>query len=327
MKRSGKVAGVPRKEMVSEKNKIALYRYSLKSKVIFFSYINYWTKLKLTDKTKIVFTSHGEFPLKDCTKYYDYLCGPQENKIIIATRTETTKKLLLKHYPIMANHYLEILGMPRSDTFYNCNVDKEEVLRKIGVEDYKDKKIIINMTTFRHEHDQGLDYFEDEYPIKLKNEDLDEINEVLRENNEILLIKMHPSQDGVKMPENKDCIRFMTNNDIVRLGLTIQSLYSICDAMITDYSTSFLGFLTLDRKIIFLVTDKEKYTTDRGWTVDNVEDFMPGEKITTKEELIDVFKNLSREDKYKDFRHEIKNKIVGDYKDQNCKSFTDKFLK
>lgn len=323
MKALGDKAGVDKKEMLLVSKKLSLYRYSLKSKAIFFSYINYWKKLKLTDKTKLVYTTHGEFPLKDCTKFYEYLCEPQQNKMDIATRTEYTKEILERKYPILSNHNLVVLGMPRSDALFNCNINKNEILEKLNAQ--KDLKIIISMTTFRSENER-VSYFDHEFPISLNNEDLDKINEVLKQNNELLLIKLHPTQENNLVPENKENIKFITNKEIVELGLTIQTLYSICDAMITDYSTAYLGYLSLDRKIVFITTDKEKYTADRGWTVENVEEIMPGIKINTKEELINVLKNLEKEDEYKENRQAIKLKLVGDYKDQNCKSFTDKYL-
>lgn len=327
MKKLAAIAGVSKKEMLNPKNKLALYRYSLKSKAIFFSYINYWKKLKLTNKTDLVYTAHSEFPVKDCTKFYDYVLGPQENKIFISSRTEFAKELFIRKYPIMLNHNFEILGAPRNDLYFKYNVDKNEVLRKLGFENPDGMKIIISMTTFRHEPARGLNYFKEEFPIQLNEEDLDKINSILKENNEVLLIKLHHVQNGVVTPANKDFIKFINDEDIVRLGLSLQSLYTISDVMITDYSTAYLGFLIFDRKIIFVVADRDKYDFERGFTMENIEDYMPGEKVLTKEELLKAFENLNKDDGYKDARNDIRLKLVGDYKDQNCKSYTDRFLK
>ena len=327
MKKLAAIAGVSKKEMLNPKNKLALYRYSLKSKAIFFSYINYWKKLKLTNKTDLVYTAHSEFPVKDCTKFYDYVLGPQENKIFISSRTEFAKELFIRKYPLMLNHNFEILGAPRNDLYFKYNVDKNEVLRKLGFENPDGMKIIISMTTFRHEPARGLNYFKEEFPIQLNEEDLDKINSILKENNEVLLIKLHHVQNGVVTPANKDFIKFINDEDIVRLGLSLQSLYTISDVMITDYSTAYLGFLIFDRKIIFVVADRDKYDFERGFTMENIEDYMPGEKVLTKEELLKAFENLNKDDGYKDARNDIRLKLVGDYKDQNCKSYTDRFLK
>ena len=89
-----------------------------------------------------------------------------------------------------------------------------------------------------------------------------------------------------------------------------------------------MSFLSLDRKEGFILADKEKYTIDRGYSFSNLEEVLPGQKIYSKEDLISYFNNVnSLEDPYKDERRRIKLMFTGDYKDQNCKSFTDYYLK
>ena len=184
------------------------------------------------------------------------------------------------------------------------------------------------MTTFKNEHTQNIDYFKEEYPIALTEEDLNELNEVLEKNNQILLIKLHNVQDGVIMPKNLKNIRFLRNKDILEQGLTLYEVYSICDSLMTDYSTAFLAYLQLDRKVGFILADKERYAKLRSWTIDNFEDMMPGDKIYTKEELIKFFNNLpSKDDPFKANRKDVREKFCGDYKDQNCKSYADVFFK
>ena len=328
MIKSGDKHGVSKKEMLKASRKLKLYKYSLKAKYIFFTNINYWKKLKVQDDTKIVFTTHGEFPVKGVWKYYDYLFGPQENKLTLVTRTEYTKKLLLEKYPVLKNHELVIAGMPRNDIMFQPTIDKEQFLKNIGVDNGKNKHVIISMTTFKNEHTQNVDYFKEEYPIALTEEDLNELNEVLEKNNQILLIKLHNVQDGVIMPKNLKNIRFLRNKDILEQGLTLYEVYSICDSLMTDYSTAFLAYLQLDRKVGFILADKERYAKLRSWTIDNFEDMMPGDKIYTKEELIKFFNNLpSKDDPFKANRKDVREKFCGDYKDQNCKSYADVFFK
>lgn len=319
--------GIAKKELLDASNKLKLYYYSLKAKVIFFSYNNYWKKLKLTEKTKLVFITHGEFPMKDCKAYYDYLCGPQENTVTFVTRTEFTKKVLLDKYPVLRNHEFLTFGMPRNDVLFHCSLNKEDILKSFGLKEFKDQDIILSMTTFRNENVQNLDYFKDEFPIKLNKEDLKELNALLIKNNQVLVIKLHHSQDGVIQPENLDNILFIRNNDILKNNTTINEFYALCSAMITDFSNSFLGFLPLDRRIGFIITDKDKYSKDRGLTFENQEDYMPGEKMSTKEDFFKFFDNQNKKDEYKEMRAEVRAKLAGNYKDQNCKEVTDYFLK
>ena len=327
MKKSAPQHGVDKSEMLNASRKLQLYKYSLKAKYIFFSYNNYWKKLKLQDDTKISFTTHGEFPVKGVWKYYDYLFGPQENKLICVTSTEYTKNLLLEKYPVLKNHDLVIAGMPRNDIMFHSKINKEDFLKTIGVEDNKNKHLIISLTTFKNENKEGVDYFKEEYPIALTEKDLVELNEVLEKNNQILIIKLHHVQDNVIIPENLKNIRFLKNKTVVDLGISLYELYGICDSLMTDYSTAFLAYLQLDRKVGFILADKEKYAKLRSWSIDNFEDMMPGDKIYTKEELIKFFNNLSsKDDPYKAARKDVRDKFCGDYKDQNCKSYADVYF-
>ena len=319
--------GIEKKELLKASNKLKLYYYSLKAKAIFFSYNNYWKKLKLTEKTKLVFVTHGEFSLKNCKDYYDYICGPQENKVTFITRTEFTKKALQDKYPVLQNHDFLTFGMPRNDVMFNCSLNKEAILKSFGLKDYKNQDIILSMTTFRHENAPNLEYFKDEFPIKLNKEDLKELNSILIKNNQVLVIKLHHSQDGVIQPENLDNILFIRNNDILKNNTTINEFYALVSALITDFSNSFLGFLPLDRRIGFILADQEQYIKDRGFTLDNPEDFMPGEKMITKEDFFRFFNNQNKKDEYKELRAEVRSKLAGNYKDQNCKEISDYFLK
>ena len=327
MKKSGKYRGVSKKEMINVYNKLQLYKYSLKAKVIFFSYNNYWKKLKIQEDTPLVFAAHGEFPLKNCKDYFDYILGKQENIVDVTVRTEFSRKTLTEKYPIFKNHRTVVLGMPRSDAMFSAKLTKEDFLKSIGVEDYKDKQIILSMTTFRNADMVVEDYFKDEFPLGFSRADVEEIDEVLGKNNQILLIKLHHAQHGVVIPNGFKNIHFITNQTLSFIDIGITELYTVADSLITDFSNSYLGYLALDRKEGFILADKEQYKKSRGFTLENPEDYLPGPKIYTKEDLISFFNNVnSPKDPFKDERKRIRLLLTGDYKDQNCKTFTDYYL-
>ena len=328
MKKTAKIRGVDKKELLNVNNKLALYRYSLKAKLIVFSYTNYWKNLKLSPINKIVYAAHSEFPVKYCGNYYDFILKDSDNIVDVSFRTEHTKRVMHQIYPIFNKHNSVILGMPRSDVMFHSKIQKEEFLKSLGVENASDKTIILSMTTFRHEHVQNLDYFTQEFPICMSKNEVEEFDKKLGENNELFLIKLHHSQDGVIVTNEYKNIKFINNEDLALLDLSSHDLYSVADCLISDYSTSYLGFLSLDRKVGFILTDKEQYTKDRGYTLENWEDMLPGEKMYTKDDLYAFLKEIKNpEDKYKEARRKVKLDYTGDYKDQNCKSYTDYYLK
>ena len=277
---------------------------------------------------KIVYAAHSEFPVKYCGNYYDFILKDSDNIVDVSFRTEHTKRVMHQIYPIFNKHNSVILGMPRSDVMFHSKMQKEEFLKSLGVENPSDKTIILSMTTFRHEHVQNLDYFTQEFPICMSKNEVEEFDKKLGENNELFLIKLHHSQDGVIVTNEYKNIKFINNEDLALLDLSSHDLYSVADCLISDYSTSYLGFLSLDRKVGFILTDKEQYTKDRGYTLENWEDMLPGEKMYTKDDLYAFLKEIKNpEDKYKEARRKVKLDYTGDYKDQNCKSYTDYYLK
>ena len=327
MRKKAALRGVNEDEMLDPSKKLQLYKYSLKSKLIVFSYTNYWKKLPLPKSVKVVHTGHGEFPVKSCDDYIEYLCGKQENKIDVAYVTEEVRDIMRKRYPVLNNHNLVVLGTPRSDLMFHPNVKKNDLLNIIDVEDIENKKIILSMTTFRHEHVQNLNYFKDEFPVKMEESEVKDIDNLLGKNNLLLLIKLHPSQSGVIIPKKYQNIRFITNADLAKINTEITELYSIADYLISDYSSGFVGYLSLDRKMGFLLADKKQYSSIRGYTLENFDEYLPGEKVYSLEEFKKFISNLnSPEDTYKEERRRVKLIFAGDYKDQNCKSYTDYYL-
>ena len=321
----GKKIGLKDSDMISHKDKASLYKYALKSKVIFFSYDNYWKKMKLNPGTKLVNLGHGEFPIKNCSKYYDYILGPQENKVDFIIGGEKAKEILEEVYPHFKVHDLVINGFPRNDEIFKNSCKKEEFLKDLGIKE--DLDIVISMCTFRNEHKEGAKFFEEEFPINLSDKDLKELNDLLKENNELLLIKIHHCQTGTKIPENLSNIKFIENEYLLEKGISNSVLYSFSSAMLTDYSSAFYAFLLLNRKIGFIAVDKGKYEANRGFTVKEVDPLLPGQKIWNKEELFDFFKNLKKEDKFAKEREEIRKGFVGDHYYDNCKAICEYYLK
>ena len=326
MKKSASIRGINKKELLNVNNKLALYRYSLKAKLIVFSYTNYWNKLKLSPKNTIVYAAHSEFPVKYCGEFYDFILKDSVNKVDVSFRTKHTKEVMHKIYPVFDKHNSVILGMPRNDIMFHSKINKAEFLKWLGYEE--NKTIILSMTTFRHAHEKIPNYFEQEFPICLNEQEVEELDKKLGENNEIFIIKLHHSQDGVIISNKYKNIKFLTNQDLALLDYSSHDLYSISDSLISDYSTSYLGYLVLDRKVGFILTDKAQYTKERGYTLENWEDMLPGDKMYSKEDFYKFLKDVkSPDDKYKEARKKVMLDYVGDYKDQNCKSYTDHYLK
>ena len=77
----------------------------------------------------------------------------------------------------------------------------------------------------------------------------------------------------------------------------INELYVVADMLITDYSSVFFDYANLKRPIIFYMYDIDMYKNDmRGFYIDLND--LPGNIITTEDELIKDIKNVTNKFKY-----------------------------
>ena len=96
---------------------------------------------------------------------------------------------------------------------------------------------------------------------------------------------------------------------------------------LTDYSSIYFDYLLLDRPIAFLIDDIAQYQQNRGFTVENALDLMPGEKIRTVSELNGFLDRLAKgEDRFQEDRQRV-NRRVNRWQDgESAKRFLERFL-
>lgn len=96
-----------------------------------------------------------------------------------------------------------------------------------------------------------------------------------------MTIKLHPLSES-----SPDRLRKFNNISVIdqetfeKNGVGLYSLLGRADALITDYSSVYFDYLLLDRPIGFAVGDMKDYEGERGFTVDNPYEYMPGEKFS-----------------------------------------------
>ena len=88
--------------------------------------------------------------------------------------------------------------------------------------------------------------------------------------------------------------------------MQLYSLIGECGVLLTDYSSVYIDYLILNRPIGFIIDDFEEYKNSRGFVFDKPDDWMPGEKIKTFEELekfiLDIKNGI---DKYREVRNAL----------------------
>lgn len=270
--------------------------------------INFWhgTPLK-----KIGYDVVGE-PREEKSKLAKFF--DREGKYFFSSTSQYLSETILKSAFGLNSHQMLNFGYPRTDIL---RLNREEAIDFINkyaknLEEYiyliQSKKVFLYMPTYR---DDDIDYF------KKANIDYDRLDILLAENNSVFLVKLHPLTRDTNLKGYKNIIQIKNDVDIYPLLIFV-------DYLITDYSSIFFDFLPLDREMIFIPYDYDKYISTRELYFD-YKDFVPGVIYDSFDEFLAKFNELGGLD-YHQKRNEISNLFITDYNFDACEKVY-KFIK
>ena len=228
----------------------------------------------------------------------------QDHVDYVLSSSENYAPYVRENYTIPEKTELLYLGFPSNDLLFRSGADE---LKKISKDSFD--KVFLWMPTFRdatglHRHDSSAEQPMG-VPLIESEEMYRDLNAFLQENRALLVIKIHPVQDlsRVKIGDMSN-IKVITKDTAKALDLDLYRLMAGADACISDYSSVAYQYLMLNRPIGFVLSDLEEYK--RGFSVENYEDFLPGEHIYTMEDLRGFLKAvISGEDTYYNKRTEL----------------------
>ncbi|WP_027723106.1 CDP-glycerol glycerophosphotransferase family protein [Maridesulfovibrio zosterae] len=180
-----------------------------------------------------------------------------------------------------AKNFIES-GYPRNDVIMRrpskydmINVDRDLYgdmvkFRKMG------GKVVFFMPTFR---DIGGGPFEDGAINIIR------LSEFCQQNDIMFICKFHPclTVSKVALPPG---IRMMNSKS------DAYPLLSLCDVLLTDYSSIYFDYLLLDRPIIFYAYDFEDYTTKNRELLYDFDSMTPGKKVMKEDDLYTAFEDI-----------------------------------
>lgn len=171
-------------------------------------------------------------------------------------------------------------GVPRTDIFFDEKY-KEKVVAKMK-EDLpmiKGKKVILFAPTFR-----GNGHATAHYPFfKI---DFSRFARYCRENNAVVLFKMHPFvKNRLNIP--KEYKQYFLDVSQIR---EVNDILFITDILISDYSSLVYEFALFKRPMLFYAFDLEDYITSRDF-YEPYESFVPGKIVESFNELITSLEN------------------------------------
>ncbi|MBU8790798.1 CDP-glycerol glycerophosphotransferase family protein [Oceanobacillus caeni] len=218
-----------------------------------------------------------------------------------------------------------ITGSPRNDFLFNQDTSRKLLLELLGKED-NGQRFIFYMPTFRNEDVQNSNSSSNLFGFKDFN--LDSLENFLNVNNYELIVKLHPlykkNLSGNLFSYSR--ISMYPEHTAYKETTDLYEVLSATDILITDYSSIYFDYLLLDKPIVFATPDLEQYQEERGFCLKPFENWTPGPKVVTQEQLqCELIKYEKDKDYYSLFRKEIKDK-VHQYKDGKSSERVWKFI-
>lgn len=229
---------------------------------------------------KIINLWHG-MPLKK-------LGASEERGLPCSYNTNITFSSGKLFQPIMAEAFnLPIdrvlpIGQPRCDLLFK----DFSFINELGIDRGNYRNVGIWMPTYRQSivGDIRVDGTYEEGRISILNEkQLVELDNHLRDNEDYLIIKIHPMDVMIKHEFPKfHNILILKPND---LKCQLYSLLGACDYLLTDYSSVFIDFEITNKPMAFVMDDIVEYSNSRGLYFNNLSEILPGPIISDIDEL------------------------------------------
>ena len=204
---------------------------------------------------------------------------------------------------------------PRIDVFYNQELRKgnNQIIDEIKENKYK---AIVWMPTQRSQGQTVIDA-----NILL---DLNEIQSICEEIGAVFIIKKHFYHRN----ETTNLTGYNRIYDLTKENLEIQTLLYQADVLISDYSSCYIEYLTMNRPVILYVYDLDDYLINERGVCVKMEDNHVGYKVKTKEDLNSKLRIIG-EDWSDSFNQEGRNEALERYFDKkvemgsSCKRLTE----
>lgn len=189
------------------------------------------------------------------------------------------------------------LGTPRND--YLFSDIKRNLKEKLNID--ADDKILFYLPTFRDTHSDNHESFITN--LGISNFDLSEFDGFLRKNKLFFLIKPHPRENKIWRSafKKKKLSRFkiLDERDLIKEKWDLYEVLGSSDMLLTDYSSVYIDYLLLNKPIIFMPTDIEKYRNHRGFVLEPYDFWTPGPKATSQKDFEEeIVKSVNNKDHY-----------------------------
>ncbi|HFQ5034197.1 CDP-glycerol glycerophosphotransferase family protein [Vibrio vulnificus] len=266
------------------KNSIFGLYHILSSKKIYYTHGLFGFFKPLDESTQLVINIWHGMPIKNI----GYLDGKKSvsNFHYTISQSPFFLKIIAKAFGVPFDRVL-IQNLPRNNILLKKSSNEE--LRTLK---YKYKKVHTWLPTYRKSCIGDIRTDGEKLPFfSFSDMNVNELNNIFKEKNELLIIKPHPmAEKDEGMNESYSNIKVIDESWLLEKDVTLYELLSETDALWTDYSSVFIDYLLVNRPILFVIPDFEIYKNSRGFTFDVSEKSLPGKLIKSDKELINFLK-------------------------------------
>lgn len=277
------------------------------------SFLGYWYSLTSGFYVIDAFLQPKNYMLSGQARIIQLLHGKGMKKKGYSEKQPRTQNLICNTSPFAISLLPEsfkkdatlvVTGYPRNDQFFrevkNADISVDADMRT-HIKNLKQKgtRTILYAPTFRR----------GEKEFAFGGINIETLRTWARKNNVHILLSLHNKY------RNQQTERELTDSVSSLLESDIYPLLSHIDVLITDYSSSFVDFLLLDRPIVFYPYDLKEYSEREG-IIHDYNSMTPGPKAYTFEELLSTLETVLTNDTWAEKREEIRN-LYHTHKDGN----------
>lgn len=218
-----------------------------------------------------------------------------QNYTYFPTLSPSIKKMAIQSFNLPEDKVI-ITGSPRNDVLFDGKIKITGKIAKI-IEDVHREGGFIGFYMPTHRQEGG------EEMLKIITDNLNQCQKMLEEKNIYLLVKLHQFHQHESSSEKLENIIYITNQD---LDGDIYPYLPKTDFLITDYSTIYIDYLLVNKPIVFLNYDLDRYTALDRELYFPYEEVTPGPKVSSWMQLIPTLSRQLKKDNYKKQRQKMK---------------------
>jgi len=284
-----------------KKNSLMGFLHYFRSKYVFFTH-GLYPNIGYSKKHVLINLWHG-MPLKNIGLLID------SNNISIPissysiATSEFFQKVISKAFNLNLDSVI-VSGLPRNDLLFQS----QNTLSKFGLNKDYYKKIFLWTPTYR-QATIGYSKIDGDFVSGLPviSNNYNELNNRLNFLDCFMVVKLHP-MDILNQGKFEDFtnLLFLKNGDLEVKNCQLNELLGDIDVLLTDFSSTYIDFMLLNKPIGFVMDDMESFSKSRGFVIENPLDYMPGEFISSIHEFFDFLKRTTDgEDRFRDKRKEV----------------------